>query len=121
MEQIIDLLIPFIVLSILSVMSDVLIRWLEAVMRAIPGIPDKFEWWIAYVIIFGVGYFVCWQLDYGLFTYFGLTAKYPPLDYVLTALIISGGSSFVRTQFGVINEIPSALQGVSAFFRKPKG
>lgn len=119
MESIIELVVPFIVLSILSVMSDVLTRWLEAVMRAIPGVPDKFEWWIAYVVIFGVGYFVCWQLDYGLFTYFGLHAKYPPLDYILTALIVSGGSSFVRNNYGVINEIPSILSGVSSVFRNP--
>lgn len=121
MEEVIALIVPFVALSILSVMVDYFTRWVEKIMHMIPKLPDHLEWWVAYVLVFGVGYFVCWQLDFGLFTYMGLTAKFQPLDYILSALIISGGSSLVRTQFGVLNELPSALQGVNAFFKKPKG
>lgn len=117
MEEIVSLVIPFITLSILSVMVDKLTLFLQEIMHHIPKLPDRFEYVFAFITIFVTGYFICWQLDFALFRYFGLDAKIIHLDYILTALLISGGSSFLRVNFSQIESIPSVLQGVSSAFK----
>lgn len=119
METIVmNLAIPFIILAMLSVMIDKFTLVLQEVMRKIPFLPDKFEWSIAYFIVLVSGYIVCWQLDFALFRYFSLEAKHVEFDWLLTALIISGGSSFLRSQFSMIESLPSGLYNLSATFRK---
>lgn len=114
----VDLVIPFIALVLLATLIDRATLALEGLMHKIPKFPDHFEWTIAYLIVLAVGYFVCYELDFAMFRYLGLEAKHEELDWLLTALIISGGSSFVRTQFGLMNEIPAFLNGISASIKK---
>lgn len=117
MEQVINLIIPFIALAMISVMIDKFTLFLEQVVHAIPRLPDKFEWWIAYFIVLLLSTVVCWQGDFRFFDYLNL--YFPTwLDYFMTGLVISGGSAFVRTQFGMIESIPSAVMGVTATFRR---
>lgn len=113
-----SLVIPFIVLALLSVMIDRFTLVLQGIMHKIPFLPNKFEWWIAYFIILASGYTVCWQLDFALFRYFSLEAANVEFDWLLTALIISGGSSFLRAQFSMIESVPSVLYNLSSTFRK---
>jgi hypothetical protein len=122
MDQIVALVIPFIALAILSVLIDRFTLFLEGVMHRIPKLPDQFEWWVAYALVLGLGYVVCWQGDFNLFNYLDFRFWYAWEGYLLTALVISGGSTFIRTQFSVINDIPSAVFGttsaVSRFLRR---
>jgi hypothetical protein len=112
-----NLIIPFIALSLLSVMLDRFTMFLEGVMHRIPYLPDKFEWWFAYILVLSSSYVVCWQLDFQIFRYLGLEAKYHWFDWLLTSLIISGGSTFLKKQFKLINDIPSILNITSSFRR----
>jgi hypothetical protein len=122
MGDIVALVIPFIALAILSVMIDRFTLFLEGIMHRIPRLPDKFEWWFAYALVLGLGYLVCWQGDFNLFNYLDFRFWYAWEGYFLTALVISGGSTFVRSQFEVINDIPSVIYGattsVSKFLRR---
>jgi hypothetical protein len=118
LDQIIDLVIPFIALAILSVGIDKLTLVLEGIMHKIPKLPDKFEWTIAYIIVLGISYLVCWQGDFKLFAYLNLNFKYEWEDWFLTALIISGGSAFVRTNFIMIDNIPSVIRGISTTLKQ---
>jgi hypothetical protein len=122
MNSIIELVIPFIALAILSVMIDRFTLFLEGIMHRIPKLPDKFEWWFAYVVILGLSFLVCWQGDFNLFVYLDFHFWYLWEGYLITALVISGGSSFVRSQFEIINDIPSVVMGattsVSKFLRR---
>lgn len=120
MDQIINLIIPFITLAILSVMIDKFTLFLEGVMHKIPKLPDVFEWWVAYFLVLGFSTVVCWQGDFRFFDYLNL---YFPmwLDYLMTGLVISGGSAFVRTQFSMIDSIPSAVMGVTSSFTRMVG
>ena len=99
MEQIILLIIPFIALAILSVMIDKFTLFLEAIAHKIPGLPDKFEWSLAYGLVFLSSFLVCYQGNWDLFAYLDFHFNYAWQGWALTALVVSGGSAFVRTQF----------------------
>lgn len=114
----INLITPFIALVLLSTLIDRATLALEGLMHKVPKLPDHFEWWVAYLFVLGAGYFICYELDFTMFKYLGLEAKHEELDWLLTALIISGGSTFVRTQFGIINEIPAFLSGITTSISK---
>jgi hypothetical protein len=113
MDAIIQLIIPFVALAILSAMIDKFTLFLESIMHRIPGLPDKFEWWIAYVIIVILGFIVCWQGSFDLFDYLDLHFAYMWEGWLMTALVISGGSAFVRTNFSLIEAIAMTLVGAA--------
>lgn len=122
MEEIVSLIIPFIALAFLSVMIDKLTLFIEGIMHKLPHFPDQFEWHTAYAVVLIISTVVCWQGDFRFFDYLNLF--FPThLDYFMTALVISGGSVFVRSQFSMIDAIPSAVMGVTGTFTRmfPKG
>ena len=98
-------------------MLDRFALFLEGIMKRVPFLPDKFEWWVAYIVVLSAAFLVCWQLDFQIFRYLGLDAKYSWFDWLLTSLIISGGSTFLKTQFNLINDIPSILNITNSFRR----
>lgn len=114
----VELIIAFISVAILSVMIDKFTVFLEGVMAKLPGLPDRFEWSFAYALIVGIGFLVCSEGHFSLFAYLQFNFNYDWQGYLLTSLIISGGSTFVRTQFGMINEIPSSIGGITTTFRR---
>ncbi|AEO93295.1 gp24 [Bacillus phage G] len=117
MEQVIDLIIPFIALAFLSVMIDKFTLFLEQIVHKIPHFPDYFEWYTAYAVVLIISTMVCWQGDFRFFDYLNL---YFPvwLDYFMSGLVISGGSAFVRTQFSMIEAIPSTVTGIASSFTR---
>lgn len=112
--EVVSLIIPFIALAILSVMIDKLTLVIEGIMHKIPGFPDRFEWWAAYVIVAIISFIICWQGGFSLFMYLGINFKYAWEGWLMTALVLSGGSAFVRSNFAMIESIPSILSGVTA-------
>ena len=117
MEEIVSLIIPFIALAIISVMIDKLTLFLEGVMHKVPNFPDHLEWYVAYAFVLITSTIVCWQGDFRFFDYLNL--YFPTyLDYLMTGLVISGGSAFVRTQFSMIESIPMAITGVTSTFTR---
>ncbi|MBO8136818.1 MAG: hypothetical protein H0Z40_01570 [Desulfotomaculum sp.] len=118
MEEVVELIIPFIALAILSVMIDKFTLFLEGVMKLIPGLPDSFEWPVAYIIVLAVGYVICWQGNYDLFAYLNINFRQPWQGWLMTALVISGGSAFVRSSFDVVDNIPASLSGLTATIKK---
>ncbi len=116
-EIVFNLIVPFVAIALLSVMIDRFTLFLEGIMKRIPKLPDKFEWWFAYILVLGVSFVICWQLDFQIFRYLGLEAQYSWVDWLLTSLIISGGSTFLKNQFNLINDIPSILNISSSFKR----
>lgn len=112
MEQVVSLIIPFIALSILSVMIDRFTMVLEDFMHMIPGLPDKLEASFAYVLVLIISFAICYYGDFDLFIYLDIEFIHRWIGYLMTSLIISGGSYYVRHNFNTINEIPSALSGI---------
>ncbi|MNJ90045.1 hypothetical protein D3C87_76360 [compost metagenome] len=111
--EVIALIIPFVAIAVISIMADRLTMVLQAIMNRIPKLPDKFEWWIAYFIVLGISYLVCMEGNFDLFLYFNMQFRYPWEGWILTALVLSGGSSFVKTQFTMIDSIPGVISGVT--------
>jgi hypothetical protein len=107
------LIIPFIALCILSVMVDRLIMVLEEIAKKIPWLPiNKFWGPLAYLIVFAAGYLVCWMGNFDFFTSLGFTFQHPYEGWSMTALLLSGGSAFVKSAFGMVNSIPQIVSNV---------
>lgn len=114
MDQIVSLIIPFVALAIISVMIDKFTLFLESVMEKVPRLPDYFEWPVAYIIVLAVSLLICWQGRFDLFSYLNIHFLYDWEGWLMTALVISGGSTFVRTSFNVVDSIPMGIRSVSS-------
>lgn len=110
--EIISLIIPFIAISVISLMVDELVKILEEIMHKIPYLPDQFEKSIAYFFVLIIAFVICWQGNFDFFAYLGLTFL-PWQGWLTTAMVISGGSPFVRKAFSMIETIPGNIAGVT--------
>lgn len=115
MGTITPLLLAFITLAIVSVMIDKFTLFLEGIMKHVPYLPDHFEWTVAYLLVLGSGYLFCWQGNFDLFRELNVFFKYQWEGWLMTALVVSGGSAFVRKQFHVIEQIPNAARGMASY------
>jgi hypothetical protein len=106
------LMIPFIALCFLSVMVDRLIMVMEEIMHRIPWLPNRFWGPAAYLIVFAAGYLVCWMGNFDFFTSLGFAFQHPFEGWGMTALLLSGGSAFVKSAFGMVNTIPQLVSDV---------
>lgn len=107
-----SLLIPFISLCILSVLVDKLTMVLEEIMKKIPWLPNSFWGPVAYFIVFLSSLLVCWRGDFNFFASLNFSFHHKWEGWFMTALLISGGSAFVKTSFGMINNVPQAVSNV---------
>ena len=114
MQEIVSLAIPFIAIAIFASMVDSLVQALEYLLQKISGFPDYLENVAAYFTVFLISLLVCWQGEFDLFVYLNIKFQQAWQGWLMTALVISGGSSFVRYKFGLIKEIPSGVYGLSA-------
>lgn len=113
MEQIISLVIPFILLIIFGQMTDRLTVFLEELMNPIPWLPDKIESKLAFLILAGIGFVICWEFQFNLFGYLNHPGRHDYIGYLGTALILAGGSSFIKQSFDTMNGIPSIFAGLT--------
>lgn len=81
-------------------------------MKAIPFLPDRFEATLAYLFVFAAGYVVCWRGNFDFFANLNFTFQHVWEGWLLTSLLLSGGSKFVRTSFGMMSSIPQVVSNV---------
>lgn len=113
MEGLVQLIIPFITLSILSVLVDRLTTTLEILLNRIPRLPDSFEPILAYIFVLIVSVFICNFASFDIFIYLDLQFPHN-IGVYLTGLMISQGSHYVRSSFETINGMPSAFSGLTS-------
>ena len=111
-----DIAIAFIACALLVVMVDQITKFLQAIVHAIPGINDIKEWYIVYMMLWGIASAVCWQGRFDLFTYLHFTWHYTCEGYLLTGAMIAGGSSLLIKEFKVMGFFPSVISGISSMF-----
>ena len=118
MGELIDLAIPFIIIIIIGSIVDSLTKMLEFIIHKIPNLPDEFEWYIGYAIVFTFSFFIASNGGFNFFEYFGLVFKDVWVGHVLTAFVISGGSNFIKNQFALLENLPSIVFDFKSFVRK---
>ncbi|MDO7787108.1 hypothetical protein [Desulforamulus aquiferis] len=118
MENVLSLIIPFVSLAILSVMVDKFTLFLEWLMEKTPGLPNQLERPIAYLLVFGISFVVCWRGDFSLFQYLNFDFSNPWEGWLMTALVLSGGSAFVRSGFSMVDNIPLSVTSATAGLRR---
>ena len=106
------LILPFVALCFLSVMVDRLIMVIEEIMRHVPWLPNRFWGPVAYVLVFTMGYVFCWAGAFNFFAVLGFAFRRQYEGWVMTSLLLSGGSAFVRNAFGLISNIPMIVSEV---------
>lgn len=114
MDEVLSLIIPFITLSLLSVLIDRLLMVLERIVNRIPHLPDRFEPQIAYLLILIFSYGISYYSGFRFFSYLGLLFMYDWMDFLATALLISGGSTFIRNSYDMMNSMPGILGGLTS-------
>ncbi|MEW6726918.1 MAG: hypothetical protein AB1327_08170 [Bacillota bacterium] len=117
MDGFISLIIPFIVVAVAVKMVDAVAKWLEDVMHAIPGLPDKVERPFSYLVVFILSYVFCWRAHFSFFTYLDCRFDHEWEGWILTALVLSGGSAFAQASWGLISTIPFNVGGAYAAIR----
>lgn len=113
-NQTINLLIPFFTLCFAVVLIDRFTVFLETIINKVPLLPDKFEPTIAYITVFAISYLFCWRGHFDFFQYLNLTFNYSFEGWILTALLLSGGSSLVKNSFNIITQIPSSISYITS-------
>lgn len=108
--------LAFVTLTILTVMVDRWTFWTQGIVKLIPFLPDRLHWTCGYALAFGASLGVCWRLHFDLFDALGLSSTTQWDGYVLTALIMSGGSSFLAVQYKALDTIPGVVRGVMSTF-----
>lgn len=107
-----SLIIPFVAICIVVVMVDRLAMAIESIIHKIPYLPDKLEGPIAYAVVFLASYVICWRGGFNFFASLNFTFRHEYEGWLMTALLISGGSSFVKASFGMMSNIPQVVSGV---------
>lgn len=111
-----DIAIAFIALALIVVAVDRITRFLQAVMKRIPFLPDEFEDYITYIILVGMASAVCWQGRFDLFSTLNWNWHYTWEGYLATGAMVACGSSLLAKQFKVVGLIPSIVSGVTSMF-----
>ena len=114
MESLFNLILPVIAVIILSSIIDQITIVLEAIINKIPSLPDEFEWYIGYIIVLSLSFFVTSNGNFDLFKYFGFEFNNPSVGFFITALVISGGSTFISEQITLIGRIPELVRAMSS-------
>lgn len=101
------------VFGIMSIIIDRFVIFLEKNSEVISWLPDKFEPKTIYILVFILGYGVCWMNQFSLLIHFGEVVKYNHIwfGYIMTAGLLSGGSKLFREAVGMVNLAYQALQG----------
>ncbi len=116
MQEIISLAIPFIAIAIFATMIDIITQAIEIATERVPKMPDYLGSFTTYLVVLIISFLICWQGRFDLFKYLAIEFQQPWQGWLFTALVISGGSSFVRKKFGLINDIPSGIYGIRTTF-----
>lgn len=111
-----DIAIAFIACALLVVMVDQITKFLQEIVHAIPGINDIKEWYVVYMMLWGIASVVCWQGRFDLFSYLHFKWHYMWEGYLLTGAMIAGGSSLLIKEFKVMGFFPSVISGISSMF-----
>lgn len=102
--------LAFIAICMLAVMVDRFVLAIEAQMKRINGIPDNLEPLIAYTIVCSLGSLICWQGHFDIFAMCGFTWwQHPWLGWILTGMVIGGGTGMLGKMFRMAREIPSIV------------
>ena len=108
-----DTIYALAVYGIFSHIIDRFVMFLEKNSEVISWLPDKFEPKTIYVLVFILGYLVCWMNHFSLFIHFGgvISYDYVWFGYIMTAGLLSGGSKLFREAVGMVSLAYQALQG----------
>lgn len=107
-----SLIVPFIALCFLIPFMDGIMIFLEAVMRRIPWLPNRFWGPIAYVIASAMAFLICWRGHFNFFGYLGFTFEHDYEGWFCTASLLGAGSGYVKKAFGQVNTIPQVISNV---------
>jgi hypothetical protein len=120
MNDVVSLIIPFIVLVIFGTMVDRITSFVEGIMKPIPYLPNSLGKEVAFLILVALGYLVCWEFDYNLLAYLNHPGRSIWAGYLFTAIILSGGSGYLKQNFDNMDALPNVLNGISGMFRRTR-
>ncbi len=112
------LLIPIVALIFLAVMIDKLTMAIDLWVHKTDWMPEKIEDYVAYGIIWCIGFICCWRGHYSLFTYLDFKFAYEFEGWIMTAFVLSGGSAYLKKNFDVMENMPGFLSSMYGTARR---
>lgn len=104
--------LAFVMLFVLSKCVDKAVLFLQFILKATPNLPDKFEAPIAYILVSGFSYLACWRFNFSIFAAFGYPTAQLHEGWIGTALVLSGGSKFMREISDNLDFMPGFLSSI---------
>lgn len=120
MDMFTTLAVAFIGVCILVVMIDQIMIFLQTLLAKIPALPDEFEWYISYAMVVFMSYIVVWRSHFSFFEYLNFEFNHDWEGYLLTAIMISGGSVFIKKQWDLMNYIPTGIFSINTLMKSKK-
>jgi hypothetical protein len=117
-SQAASLLVPFVALVIITVMCDKFTLFLQNIMVKIPWLPNEFGKVIGYVIVFFAGLVICSRGHYCLFTSLNFSFEHEYEGWILTSVVVAGGSAFLNESFDRMNSMPGVLSGMYSYMSR---
>ena len=113
-----ELLFQFVALILVAKLIDPVLWFLQEVLKRIPHLPNVIERPFAYLLSGLLAYFICWSNNFAFFKILGFDAKWEIEGFILTALLISGGSKSLRNTTGELDYLPSFLSSIISSTRR---
>lgn len=104
-EVINGLFLPIVAIIILALIMDNITSNIKKILSKIPNLPDHIEIYIAFLLIWLLGFLFCWQGNFDFFVHLGINFNYPWEAYLMTSLVISGGSVSIKNGLIFIKDI----------------
>lgn len=109
MQQMTSLAMAFVVIAIAALIIDVVTDRIQNLLKIIPIISEQLYNILSYIIVLMLSYYFCWQGNFDLFLCLNISFNCKWQGWLMTALIISGGSKTIIEKYNLISKIPSSI------------
>ena len=119
-EAFVPLILAFLTLVFFTPLIDGVVMFLERVMLHIPKLPNNFGARVSFVITVGVAYCLCWRAGFDFYAHLGNSFTQQE-GWLVTALLLSGGTTALKRHFDLANLIPVGIfGGIASAIRRRK-
>ena len=109
-DAFVPLALAFLGLVFFSPLIDGVVLFLERIMLHVPRLPNTFGARVSFVLTVAVAYCLCWRAGFDFYAYLGMNFTQQE-GWLVTAILLSGGTKALKRYFDLANLIPMGVFG----------
>lgn len=109
-EAFVPLSLAFLALVFFAPIVDGVVMFLERVMLHFPRLPNNFGARASFLLTVLVAYCLCWRAEFDFYAYLGMGFSRHE-GWLITAILLSGGTKALKRYFDLANLIPVSIFG----------